>query len=185
MDPPTRTARGAAWRRLALSIALACSACAAPPAEPVGFFDRDIAAAEEKPLGGDALAQRKRDLQRAHRDLVHFRATLESLSHRRDRNGSLLFNGFLDAYLGEHLEPLLRAEWQSRHPELMGLDANLRLAKAELLVRLRDPGRVQRTIEDIERRFAGRETMLVEFPIGEQNTLKHSLALLRERKWRG
>ena len=55
--------------------------------------------------------------------------------------GLVLFTGFLDAYMGLHLDPMLGSEWQSRHPELMGLDANLRLMKAVVLIQMRSPRR--------------------------------------------
>ncbi len=148
-------------------------------------MERDTAAEETNPLGGDALAQRKLSLTRAHRDLEHFQKTLASLRYRKDRSGTILFVNFLEAYMGTHLSPILANEWQSRHPELMGLDANLRFAQAELLGRMRDPRRVQRMIEDIERRFDGRGNMLIEYPYGQHHTLSEGLAVLRERKWRG
>ena len=77
------------------------------------------------------------------------------------------------------------ARRQSRHPELMALDANLRLAKAEVLIQMRSPKRVQEVIEELQKRYAGREDMLVEFPIGKQGTLRDGLRRLGERKWRG
>jgi hypothetical protein len=143
------------------------------------------AAEQSTPLGGPALALRKQEMQRAHRDMLHFHTTLESLQQRKDRNGLVLFSQFLDAYMGMHLDPLLQNEWQSRHPELMALDANLRLAKAEVLIEMHSPGRVQQVIEELEKRYAGREDMLVEFPIGKQGTLRDGIKKLSERKWRG
>jgi hypothetical protein len=44
---------------------------------------------------------------------------------------------------------------------------------------------VQRVIDELRERFAGREDMLVEFPSGEQGTLRDGLRRLGERKWRG
>ena len=143
------------------------------------------AAEQSTPLGGAALAQRRQDMQRAHRDMLHFHTTLESLQERKDRNGLVLFSQFLDAYMGLHLDPLLASEWQSRHPELMALDANLRLVKAEVLIQMRSPQRVQQVIEELQERYAGREDMLVEFPIGKQGTLRDGIRKLGERKWRG
>jgi hypothetical protein len=143
------------------------------------------AAEQSTPLGGAALGQRKQDMQRAHRDMLHFHTTLESLQERKDRNGLVLFSQFLDAYMGLHLDPLLASEWQSRHPELMALDANLRLVKAEVLIQMRSPQRVQQVIEELQERYAGRGDMLVEFPIGKQGTLRDGLKRLGERKWRG
>jgi hypothetical protein len=174
-------------RRLlaAFAIAAALAGCTPQYGMSERFLEVDTAAEESTPLGGEALAQRRQELKRAHGDLHHFLATLEGLDHRSDRNGQILFKGFLDAYMGEHLAPLLRGEWQSQHPELMGLDANLRVSQAELLRKMRDPRGVQRVIEELERRFAGRESMLVDYPIGTQSTLGDALQMLRDGKWRG
>ena len=138
---------------------------------------------EEAPLGGEALAQRRMDLDRAWRDMLHFDATMQSLIDRKDSRSVALLDGFLGKYMGEHLDPLLRPVWQSSHPEVMALDANLRFMRAEVLAEMRYTRRVQDSIEDIETRFLGREGMLVEYPVGEQRALSEALELLRERKW--
>ena len=140
---------------------------------------------EEAPLGGEALAQRKQDLTRAHGDMVSFQSTMASLIDRRDSRGLATFDEFVAAYMGRHLEGLLVAEWQSGHPEIMEVDANLRFAQADLFVKMRYPRRVQRVIDDIERRYADRGNMLVEYPPGEQNTITEALEILRARKWNG
>lgn len=154
--------------------------CAGP--DPV---DLDAVRASETPLGGEALVQRKHDLERAHRDLLDFHATLTSLMDRQDGGSIALFDDFLAAYLAEYLDPLLRSEWQSRHAELAGIDASLRFAKAELLIQMRYPRRVQDTIDDIERRYKGRESLLIDYPVGHQGTLGEGLEILRDRKWKG
>jgi len=143
------------------------------------------AAEESAPLGGEALAMMKREMERAHRDMGHFRTTLASLRERKDRSGSIQLSKFVDAYMGLHLGPLLRSEWQSRHPELMALDANLRLATAEVLIQLRDPRRAEQVLDEITTRFAGRGSLLVEYPVGNRSTLEEALQLLNESKWRG
>lgn len=148
-------------------------------------YDLDAAKVSEAPLGGEALVQRKHDLDRAYRDLLHFHATLQSLVDRRDNRSIELFDTFLAGYLGEYLDPLLRAQWQSNHAELAAVDASLRFAKAELLIQMRYPRRVQDTIDDIERRFQGRENLLIEYPIGRQGSLGDGLQILRDRKWKG
>ena len=149
-------------------------------------FAPDSTAAEESvPLGGDALAQKKSEMERSLRDLMHFHRTLASLTGRRDSNGFSNFAGFIDAYLGTHVDPLLAGQWQTRHPEVMGLDANLRLMKAEIFIVLRDTGRVQDAIEEITERYAGRGNMLIELPGGEQGTLAEGLQRLEREKWRG
>jgi len=152
-----------------------------------GAEDLEIANAkvEESPLGGEALVQRKRDLDRAYRDLVHFNTTLASLVDRQDSASIVLFDDFLATYLGEYLDPLLRPQWQSRHAELAGVDASLRFAKAELLVQMRYPRRVQEAIDEIEERFEGRDALLIEYPIGRQGTLGDGLEILKDRKWKG
>ena len=143
----------------------------------------DAAAEEEAPLGGEALARRRLDLKRAWRDLLHFDDTMQSLVDRKDSRSVALLDGFLAQYMGEHLEPLLRPQWQSFHPEVMELDANLRFMKAQILADMRYPRRVQQSIDDIEIRFEGRESMLIEYPVGEQRSLGEALELLRDRKW--
>lgn len=165
---------------------LLLSACANGPGQPERLsFDAPQQVQETAPLGGEGLALRKRDLRRAHRDMSHYHATLGSLHARGDRNGLVMFNQYLDAYMYTYLSPLLEAEWQSRHPELMALDANLRLAEADVLVQMRETRRAQSGIDELKRRFAGRESLLVEYPIGGQTTLEQAIRSLEERKWRG
>jgi hypothetical protein len=141
------------------------------------------AAEEEAPLGGEALARRRLDLTRAWRDLLHFDETMQSLVDRKDSRSVAILDGFLAQYMAEHLDPLLRPQWQSSHPEVMALDANLRFMKAQILADMRYPRRVQQSIDDIQIRFEGRETMLIEYPVGEQRSLGEALELLRNRKW--
>jgi hypothetical protein len=160
--------------------------CASGPGHPQTLsFDAPPRVQESAPLGGEGLSLRKRDLRRAHRDMSHYHTTLANLRARKDRSGLIVFNRYLDAYLYLHLTPLLEAEWQSRHPELMVLDANLRLAEADVLVRMHETRRAQRVINELRRRFAGRENLLVEYPIDGQTTLEQALRSLEERKWRG
>ena len=176
------TARG---MLLALTcLALDATGCASngPPDQLV---PQTTASKASSPLAGEALGERKRDLQRAFRDVNQFQATLKSLHHRKDRNGLVQFSQFLDAYLGVHLEPLLAGEWQSRHPELAALDANVRFAEAELLVQLQLHGRAEDAMDEISRRFKGREDMLVAYPKDKQTPLGKALDELRERKWSG
>lgn len=174
-------------RNLALLCACATlgAACATNTDAPADLIPETSAAEDSSPLGGEALHQRKEEMRRAQADIIHFDATLFSLNHRRDRNGLSLFAKFLDAYLGLQVDPLLGSEWQSRHPELAALDANLRFAKAELLIQLRMPRRAQHVMDQIEERFVGREEMLVDYPFGEQHSLREGLQMLRDRKWRG
>jgi hypothetical protein len=140
---------------------------------------------EEAPLGGEALLQRKTDLQRAYDDMVAFQLTMAELIDRRDSRGLSVFDDFVAQYVGQHLEPLLVSNWQSTHPETMAVDANLRFVKADVLVQMRYPRRVQRVIDDIERRYEGRMGMLVDYPIGQQTPLGDAIEILKHRKWDG
>ena len=70
------------------------------------------------PLGGEALSQRKLDLDRSYRDLGHFLNTIDGLHRRKDRSGLVMFSEFADFYATKHVIPMLEPEWQSRHPEV-------------------------------------------------------------------
>jgi len=169
---------------LAAGALLAC-APVSPARAPADRLLSEQAATPEAPLGGESLAQHRAELGRAHRDLVAFRDTLETLHRRDDRSGRLQFRKFLDEYLEGHLEPLLSPAWSSEHPELVGVDAAVRLVQAELYVLMGDRHSAGRVIQEIERRFAGREGMLVEYPEGEQRSLQEALEILGRRKWIG
>lgn len=160
----------------ALVLMPACVVVDLPPDELV---PASTAAESSAPLGGEALAQRKLEMERAYRDMVHFHTTLVSLNRRDDRSGQVMMKDFLDRYLDLHVEPMLRPEWQSRHPELTTLDANLRFAEAETLMQLGATRRAGRIVDDIERRYEGRDDMLVGYPFGRKSTLVEALELLR------
>ena len=173
--------RSSILESLAATIILtACVACGGVPYDE-GLVD----ATPEAPLGGEALAQRRNDLSRALDDVEHFHATMATLVDRQDASSIALLDDFLERYLSQHVDPMLRPEWQSGSAELAAIDASLRFAKAELLIQLRYPRRVQEAIEDIERRYRGRDSMLVEYPIGKQGTLGDGLEILKDRKWKG
>jgi hypothetical protein len=119
-------------------------------------------------------------MERMHKDLVHFRKALDHARKRGDdaAEGQLAY--FVGAYMNMHLDPLLGGEWQSRHPELFGLDADLRVAKADVLMRMRERGQANDVLDEVSERYAGREDMLVHYPIGGQSPLGKAVKLLRE-----
>ena len=164
--------------------ALACATSAKLPAE-VGLEEEVAPADANAPLGGVSLSQRRLELERTQQDLIHFMSTLDSLQLRREQNGIVLFKGFVDEYLGTHVDPMLDTPMHSEHPELAALDASIRFLEAELLTKLRSPARAQKVIDDLERLYEGREDMLVDYPIGKKSTLEKGLELLADRKWRG
>jgi hypothetical protein len=158
-------------------------ACAADPR--VGFDDpAPLIAQDEMAFGGEALAQRKLELERAVGDMGDFLETLDSMKDRGDEHGIELFRGFLDRYLVTHVGPLLAPAWQSHHPELISYDANLRFIETELLIELAYNKWARDVIEDLFERYKERGNMLVEYPVGNQTTLREALAVLRDREWR-
>jgi len=177
--------RSSTWVVSALALVLTTTACVSKRA-PVYEFEWESwkapAAEESAPLGGEALSQMRYELERAHGDMAHYRATIESLEERRDKDAIHLFTAFLDAYIGLHLQPLLQSEWQSRHPELASLDANLRIAQAELLAHMHEPARMEEVMVEIRNRFAGRDNMLVEIGPNEQAALSDALVQLEQRR---
>lgn len=165
--------------------ALLASACVStdPVQAEFAWEESSAKAASETQLGGQALIHRKRELIRAQKDLAFFYETLTALRQRRDHGGYLMLASFMDAYFGVHLRPMLAPRWQSSHPETMALDVSLRLAEAEMYVQMRDPARAQDTLDEISKRFRGREGMLVELPTGGQGTLGEAMDSILERKW--
>jgi hypothetical protein len=169
---------------LLLVVTLVATACAGVRSDYYSS-ERTNLTVEEAPLGGEALAQRKQDLGRAWKDMLALHATMASLIDRRDGRGLSAFDDFVAAYMAQHLDPLLAGQWQSSHPEVMTVDANLRFIKADVLAQMRYPRRVQRVIDDVEQRYHGRENMLVDYPVGEQNSISDALTILKNRKWEG
>jgi hypothetical protein len=132
------------------------------------------------PLSGEALAQRKIEMRRSARDLVHFGATVETMRLRRDR-GRGDFEEFLDRYLADRVDPLFIGSESNDDPELAVLDAELRLMKAELLIETKDFWNAGDIIDSVESRYGERRSMLVRFPVGQQSTIAASISYLRER----
>jgi len=167
-----------------------CAALAQGCASDERIADDWVAKANKReasaPMGGEALAQRRLDLDRSYRNLGHFVVTLDSLYRRNDRNGQLMFAEFADFYVGKHVIPILEPEWQSRHPELAQLDVNARFAVVALWTRLGASSSAGHMLDEIERRYKGRGEMLVGYPIGGESTLKDAVKHLRTRSsWKG
>ncbi len=97
------------------------------------------------PMAGEALAQRKLELDRSYRNLGHFLKTLDALHRRGDRSGQVMFSEFADFYVAKHVVPLLESEWQSRHPEVALLDVNTRFAVTSLWVKIGSTSSASRT----------------------------------------
>ncbi len=164
-------------------VALACAAfaaCATPGYGPADFGSTEKPAEEASPTGGGTLDQRRENLTRMYKDLVHFRTSLDDAEERGDRPTEIALGYFIDAYIGMHLDPMLAGEWQSRHPELWGLDADLRLSKADVLVRMNERSRAEEVLAEVDTRYAGRQDMLVHYPVGSQTPLGKAIQLIRD-----
>jgi hypothetical protein len=168
---------------LALALAaLALSGCLPRRIAPADFAGATTSAEEAAPVGGAALHQRRELLARMYRDLVHLRESFDGIEQRGDREATAQLGRFAGAYIFLHLDPLLRPEWQSQHPELGALDASLRLAEVDVLLGMGEDGLARRVLDDVTRRFAGREDMLVDWPVGAQSPLGDAVKRLRAGK---
>lgn len=66
-----------------------------------------------------------------------------------------------------------------------GAELGLGLAQVEVAIADAEGGPVGELVAEIERRYAGRGDMLVDYPVGEQSTLAEAIENLTTRKWRG
>ena len=170
------------WLLLAAGVVVA--GCTAPPAH-LDYFAKSAEAREaESFLAGEALEQRKLSMRRAHRDMKSFFATIESLRRHRKRDEIRLFENFLRPYMATHLERLLSSRDTSWNPELSLLDANLLFAQAAILIELEDRADLVKVIGEIGRRFEGMESMIVEYPVGSENTLADAVLELQRMRYR-
>ena len=171
-------------RNLARAMAIAAFAaslgCASNTYLPKDFGKAEKSAEEAGPLGGPSLDQRRENMLRMYKDLVHFRTSLRDAATRGDRTTTNALGFFIGSYMNMHLDPLLDGEWQSRHPELWGMDADLRLAKADVLERMNETNRASKTLDELAARYKGREDMLVDYPLGSESPLGKAIKLLRD-----
>ena len=168
--------------RAALCLAVAAAlGCGSKTYLPKSFGTAEKSAEEAAPLGGPSLDPRRENMTRMYKDLVHFQTSLRDSQERGDRTTTNALAFFIGSYMNMHLDPLLDGEWQSRHPELWGLDADLRLAKADVLLRMKDNSRAGKTLDELASRYKGRDDMLVHYPLGSESPLGKAIKLLRER----
>lgn len=167
---------------LALALLAGLGGCASM--DPVPLEEAALARST-KPLGGQTLAEKHREMERTRDDLSRHLKTLDAMRLRGDSNGIVLFEEFIDQYMNEHVDPLLARDWTSHHPELAGLDAGIRLVSIELLSKLRMPNRASAMIDDVKLRYRGREDVMVEYPVGKRSSLTDALEMVEDEAWRG
>jgi len=167
-------------RLTALALLVPALGCGSKTYLAKDFGRAEKSAEETAPLGGPSLDQRRENMTRMYKDLVHFRTSLRDSQERGDRTTTNALAFFIGTYMNMHLDPLLDGEWQSRHPELWGLDADLRLAKADVLIRMNDTSRASKTLDELAARYKGRDDMLVHYPMGSESPLGKAIKLLRD-----
>jgi hypothetical protein len=166
---------------LALAVAGALGGCASY--EPVPLEDVELSQAS-KPLGGETLAEKHREMERTRNDIARTLKTLDSMRLRHDEDGIQLLKGSFYRYMDDHVEPLLARDWTSHHPELGGLDAGIRFIAIEVLSKLDSPHRAEALIDDVKLRFRGREDLMIDYPVGHRSNVTKALELVEEQYWR-
>ena len=169
--------------RTLIAIALLGALAGCASYEPVPLEDVEMTRVS-KPLGGETLAEKHREMQRTHDDLVRHLKTLDSMKLRDDSDGIVLFKTFFYGYMDDHVEPLLAQDWTSHHPALGGLDASVRFVAIEVLSKLESPHRAEALIDDVKLRFRGREDLMVDYPVGRRSNITKALELVEEQYWR-
>ena len=67
--------------------------------------------------------------------------------------------------------------------KLEGLDAEMRLLEAELLMRLEHRSDAERVLDEVDRRFAHRSDLVVNYPVGKQSSLTEAVRIARAPRW--
>ncbi len=175
MSPTKHTLQGT-MAGLAL---LSLMGCASTPPLSAGFERTPMELVEPGFLAGETLTQQKQKLGRAHRDLKAFHTNLASLLRHGNDDDVAQLAGFLRRYLDGPVSAALEGRDEAYSPELTQLDANLLFAQADVLVDLEERERLAVVIDGILERFDGMEGLLVEYPIGEENTLSDAVTHLQ------
>ncbi len=130
-------------------------------------------------LGGEALAQKKNRIRRVHADLVHLFVGYQRVERQLKTGDQAQLEGFIRPYIEGQAAALISGLDQPWNPDLRLLEANLLFAAGALYGAMGDEDEVAGVANTIEDRFAGYESLLVEYPIGETQTLENAVAGLR------
>ena len=141
--------------------------------DPFETFERTPVAIEgESFLDGETLAQRIHKMRRANSDLRFFHASLDSLRRHERADEVAQLAAFLTRLMDGPVAEVLSDRREGWSPQLTQLDANLLFAQAHIAVDLRDEQRVAALLDEIENRFDGMEQLVVQYPIGNENSLE-------------
>ncbi|MFT5444316.1 MAG: hypothetical protein ACI8W3_003371 [Myxococcota bacterium] len=130
-------------------------------------------------LGGEALAQKKARMRRAHADLVHLYRGYELISRQQKDADREQLEGFIRPFVASQVDPLFSAVGEAWNPDLRLLEANLLFAEGALFVAIGEEARLEIVIDTIASRFSSHESLLIEYPIGQTQTLSHGIRDLR------
>ncbi|MCH7869751.1 MAG: hypothetical protein IH881_18805 [Myxococcales bacterium] len=186
-EQPERVRKSPAWIvALALAPVLGASGCAslqfdfakligrsAPEASLPGIIEPRVF------LGGAALAQKKLRMRRVHADLVHLYRGYEINTRQLKRRDALQLEAFVRPFIDRHVDPLFVTKGQGWNTDLRLLKANLLFAKAALFVAIEESAGLTEVIDTLSGRFRDHESLLIEYPIGETQTLAHGIRDLR------
>lgn len=130
-------------------------------------------------LGGEALAQKKARMRRVHADLVHLLRGYEIVERQHKRSDQEQLEGLIRPYLASQAAPLIAGDDEAWNPDLRMLEANLLFAEGALLVAIGEDTALAAVIDTLETRFEGYGSLLVEYPIGQTQTLASGIKDLR------
>jgi len=130
-------------------------------------------------LGGEALAQKKERIRRVHADLVHLFEGYQRVERQLKTDDQEKLESFIRPYIESQATPLIATGDQPWNPDLRLLEANLLFATGALYGAMGDADELAGVATTIEGRFVGYETLLVEYPIGETQTIENAVAGLR------
>jgi hypothetical protein len=166
----------------AAALALGCATTSGSPTTGWRMRTRHEANA---PLGGEALSQRRLDLERSlprprtlHRD---DRRAAPARRQERARDVQRVRGFYVSKHVIRCSSPNGRAA-----PEIAQRDANARLAVASLWAKLGATSSASRMLDDIERASRAAARWSVGYPIGSESTLRDAVKRLRSRSgWSG
>ncbi len=130
-------------------------------------------------LGGEALAQKKARMRRVHADLVHLHRGYTVVARQQKHEDQKQLEAFVRPFIERHVAPLVASDSEAWNTDLRLLEANLLFAEAALLVAIDDRAGLTEVIATLSDRFGGHESLLIEYPIGETQTLAHGIRDLR------
>lgn len=131
-------------------------------------------------LGGEALAQKKARMRRVHADLVHLYRGYEISTRQLKRDDRTQLEAFIRPFIDRQVDPLFVVEGQGWNTDLRFLEANLLFAKAALFLAIEEETGLADVIHSLSDRFGGHESLLIEYPLGETQTLANGVRELRK-----